>query len=79
MDNKLNTAQIVLFVFDKTENIIGKRGNAGNQHFLFFQQMFSTGSKNMELLGKDLMLTGLKYFCVSCKRKKKTNLNGPLF
>ena len=37
-DDKLNVAQIIISVFDRVENIVGKGENAGNQHFLLFPQ-----------------------------------------
>ena len=33
-------AQIMEFVSDRVENIVGKGENAGNQHFLLFPQWF---------------------------------------
>ena len=35
-DNKINVAQMMISVFDKVENIVGKGENAGYQHFLLF-------------------------------------------
>ena len=35
-DDKLNVAKIVINVFDRVENIVGKGENAGYQHFLLF-------------------------------------------
>ena len=42
-DNKMNVTEKVKFVHERVENIVGKRGNAGFQHFLFFPTMFSKG------------------------------------
>ena len=39
--NKINVAQMMIFVFDRVENIVGKGENAGYQHFLLFPTMFS--------------------------------------
>ena len=39
-----NEAQVMEFVFDMGENIVGKGENAGNQHFPFFQQCFQKAS-----------------------------------
>ena len=39
-DDKLNVAQMMISVFDKVKNIVGKGENAGYQHFLLFQQYF---------------------------------------
>ena len=35
-DEKLDTVQMMVSVFDKIENIVGKGENAGYQHFLLF-------------------------------------------
>ena len=39
-DDKIKLAKMMIFVFDTTENIVGKGENAGNQHFLLFPQCF---------------------------------------
>ena len=41
-DNKINLAQMIISVFDRVENIVGKGENAGYQHLSFFT-MFSEG------------------------------------
>ena len=43
-DNKINLAQMMISVFDRVGNIVGKGENAGYQHFLFFQQCFQKAS-----------------------------------
>ena len=43
-DDKLNVAQMMTYVFDRVENIVGKRENAGHQHFHLFPQFFQTAS-----------------------------------
>ena len=47
-DDKLNVAEMIFFLFDEVENIVGKGENAGHQYFLLFLQSFqkasSTGS-----------------------------------
>ena len=35
---------MIISVFDKIENIVGKGGNAGYQHFLLFPQCFEKAS-----------------------------------
>ena len=35
---------MIIFVFDRVENIKGKRENAGDQHFLLFPQFFEKAS-----------------------------------
>ena len=42
-DDKITVAQMMISVFHRVENIVGKGENAGNQHFLLFQSMFSKG------------------------------------
>ena len=43
-DDKANVAQIIISVFDKVENIVGKGENASYQHFLLFPRYFQTAS-----------------------------------
>ena len=35
-DDKLNVAKVMIYVFDRVENIVGKGENAVYQHFLLF-------------------------------------------
>ena len=39
-DVKLNVAEMMISLFYRVKNIVGKRKNAGNQHFLLFSQCF---------------------------------------
>ena len=39
-DDKLNVAKIMISVFDRVENIVGKGENAGYQYFLLLPQCF---------------------------------------
>ena len=43
-DDKIDLAQMMISVFDKVENIVGKGENAGYQHFLLFPQCFQKAS-----------------------------------
>ena len=47
-DDNLNVARMVISLYDRVQNIMGKGENAGYQHFLLFLQCFqkasSTGS-----------------------------------
>ena len=43
-DDKMNVAQMMISVFDRMENIVGKGENAGYQHFLLFPQCFQKAS-----------------------------------
>ena len=58
VDNVLNLPKMMVFVYEKVENIVGKGENAGYQHFLFFQQgfqrAFSTESLKLRIAGKKL-------------------------
>ena len=39
-NDKFCVAKIMIPVFDRVENILGKGENAGSQHFLLFPQCF---------------------------------------
>ena len=39
-DNEFSFAKMVISILDRVENIVGKRENAGYQHFLLFPQSF---------------------------------------
>ena len=39
-DDRVNVAEMMISVFDRVENIVGKGENAGYQHFLLFPQYF---------------------------------------
>ena len=41
-DDKLNVAKIMIVLFDREENTLGKGENAGYQHFLLFPQCFQS-------------------------------------
>ena len=43
-DDNLNFAKLMIFLYDSVENIVGKRENAGYQHFLLFPQCFQNAS-----------------------------------
>ena len=43
-DDKINVTQMIISVFDREENIVGKGENTGYQHFLLFPQCFETAS-----------------------------------
>ena len=43
-DDKSNSAKIMISVFNRVENIVGKGENAGYQHFLLFPQCFHKAS-----------------------------------
>ena len=42
-DDKIRSTEILMFFFDKVENV-GKGENAGNQHFLLFPHYFQKPS-----------------------------------
>ena len=43
-DDNLNVAQMMEFVFDRVENIVGKGENPSYQHFLLLPQCFQKAS-----------------------------------
>ena len=43
-DDKINLNKISKLALGRVENIVGKGENAGNQHFLLFQQCFQKAS-----------------------------------
>ena len=43
-DDKIKVLNMIIFVFDTVENIVGKGENAGCQHFLLFPQCFQKAS-----------------------------------
>ena len=43
-DDKIIVTEKFTFVLGRVENIVGKGENAGNQHFLLFQQCFQKAS-----------------------------------
>ena len=43
-EDKFNIAKVMISLFDRIENIVGKRENAGYQHFLLFPQCFEKAS-----------------------------------
>ena len=43
-DDTINVAKMMIPVFDRVENIVGKGKNAGYQHFLRFPQWFQKTS-----------------------------------
>ena len=43
-DDKINVTYMIIFVFDRVENIVGKGENAGYQHSLLFPQCFGKSS-----------------------------------
>ena len=45
-DDKVNIAEVMIFLFDRVENIVGKGENAGYQHFLLFLQCFQKASSS---------------------------------
>ena len=40
-DDKLKVAKMMIFLFDRAENTVGKWENTGYQHFLIFAKLFS--------------------------------------
>ena len=60
-DKKLNVTQMMISVFDRVENTVGKGENASYQHILLFPQCFQKASflgvvKSRGLCGTELKL-----------------------
>ena len=51
--DKMNMAQMRIFVFDTEGNTVEKGENTGYQHFLLFQKSSSSGSFNLGLFGTE--------------------------
>ena len=66
-DNKFDVAKMLIFLFDRVGNIVGKGENADYQRFLLFLQCFtkssSSGCPKLGLCGKELNMT---YFHTCC-------------
>ena len=41
VDHKIEVVKVMIFVFDRVENLVGKGENAGYQYFLLFSQSFN--------------------------------------
>ena len=58
-NDKLKVAEMMISLFDRVENTVGKGENAGYQHFLLFPQCFpkpySLGSLKVGLGGKEVI------------------------
>ena len=65
-DDKPNVARVMISVFDRTENIVGKGENVGYQHFLLFLQGFQrasyTGLLKVEILWERVNLYVTRVF-----------------
>ena len=48
-DDKMNVAKMMISVFNRVENIVGKGENAGSQHFLLNPQCFLKPSSTRSL------------------------------
>ena len=57
-DDKINVAQMMISVFDRIENIMGKGENAGYQHFLIFPQCFQKASFLGVVKSRDCVVKG---------------------
>ena len=58
-DDNSNVTKMVIFLFDRVENIVGKGENAVLQYFLLFQQCFQKAfSRFVKLCGEGLKARG---------------------
>ena len=46
-DNKFEVAKVMVSVYEREENIVGKGENPGDQYFLFFSQSFQKPSQSV--------------------------------
>ena len=72
---------MMVSVFDREENIVGKGENAGYQHFLLFPQCFPmptlVGRKNQGLFGKGFQLfTTQSWLLINLYKKPLENIVG---
>ena len=56
-DDNSNIAEMMIYLYDKVENIVGKGENAGYQHFLpfpdnIFQRIFSLAVITLDCMAK---------------------------
>ena len=58
-DNKLKLTRMKRLVFERVENIVGKGGNAGYQHFLHFPTLFTKSVESSVSLTLDCLLSVL--------------------
>ena len=75
-DDILDLAEMMISVFDKAENIVGKGENAGYQHFLLFPQCFQMSSLSRILKVVNVWYR-LKPFCVKWRFDASTNIFDP--
>ena len=59
-DDKISVTEKLKFVLERVENIVGKRENAGCQHFLFFPQCFQKASFFKVVKSRDCVIQGPK-------------------
>ena len=57
-DNKFNGAKMMISVFDRVENMVGKGENADYQHFLLFPQCFPKPSFLRFIKSLDCVIKG---------------------
>ena len=57
-DDKIKVLKMMIFVFDRVENIMGKEGNAGYQLFLLFPQFFHKAFYFRVVKSRDCVVKG---------------------
>ena len=64
-DDNLKAAKMMISLYDRVENIVGKKENAGSQHFLLFPQCFQKASfpevSKHVIVWEWIKLSALKY------------------
>ena len=84
--DKINIILMIISVFDRIENIVGKGENAVYQHFLLFLQCFektsfpdrSKGAVVWEWVKSHLVTTLVSYYSVSLKSCQRAQLQHTL-
>ena len=72
--NKLKVAKMIISIFERVENTVGKGESAGNQHFLLFAQCFQKPSFQGSLKVGIVWEKYLNYFLVNknhCGKRRK--------
>ena len=57
-DDKINVAKMIIYDFDRAENIVGKGANGGYLHCLLFQQCFQKAFFVRSVESRDCVING---------------------
>ena len=73
--NKFHFKKLI-FVLEREENIVGKGGNAGYQHFLLFPQCFQKGFFPRVVKSRDCVVKSFNFCRIRVKMEKKATGEG---